>query len=79
MKAAIQAVRTQGAAHIVAAVPVGPQHTVEEISSDVDEIICLSTPAYFMAVGQFYDSFEATEDDEVIDLLSKVPFKPAAS
>lgn len=69
MKAAIQAVRAQNPAKIVAAVPVAPLHTLEEVSAMADEVTCLSTPAHFMAVGEFYDDFTATEDDEVVQLL----------
>lgn len=79
MKAAIQSVKAQDAAHVIAAVPVGPMHTVQEIAPEVDDIICPATPAYFMAVGQFYDNFDATEDEEVIELLSKMPLKPSTS
>lgn len=71
MQAAIRSIRSQGAGRIVLAVPVAPPETYEEISSEVDEAVCLDTPPFFQAVGQFYESFGATEDEEVIQLLEK--------
>jgi putative phosphoribosyl transferase len=35
----------------------------------VDNLVCLQTPEPFYAIGEFYDDFEQTEDDEVIKLL----------
>lgn len=69
MKAAIQSVRQEGAKYIVAAVPVSPQDTLEEIQALADEAIALETPFDFGAVGQFYQMFDQVEDAEVIHLL----------
>lgn len=69
MKAAIKSAQAEGAGRIVVAVPVAPPETVEEIRELADEVIVLDTPIFFQAVGQFYDDFSATEDDEVIALL----------
>lgn len=69
MKAAIQSCKDMGAIKIIVAIPVGPPSTISEIFDLADDVICLQTPTFFMAVGQFYDEFEATEDDEVISLL----------
>lgn len=71
MKAAIQSVRAEGAGRIVVAVPVSPQDTLEEIKEEVDEVVALQAPSLFYAVGQFYEDFSPTEDDEVIQLLQK--------
>lgn len=69
MKAAIKSVQASGADTIVVAVPVAPPDTVDEIKEMADEVICLSTPIFFEAVGQFYRDFSQTEDEEVIRLL----------
>ena len=69
MFAAVEAVRAKGAKRIVAAVPVAPPQTYERLAAKVDEIVCLSTPPDFYAVGQWYDSFTQVEDDEVVKLL----------
>ena len=37
----------------------------------VDEVICLSTPANFYAVGSFYERFGQTSDDEVVRLMKQ--------
>jgi putative phosphoribosyl transferase len=70
MKAAIQLVRAAKAKKIIVAVPVSPQETLHEIKELANEVVCLSTPYLFQAVGQFYDDFSQTEDDEVIELLT---------
>lgn len=71
MKAAIQAVKKQKAKTIVVAVPVAPPDTAAEVKEMCDDFICLDTPWLFQAVGQFYREFNQTEDEEVVDLLSK--------
>src|SRR5881296_2393206 len=70
MRAAVKALRHQGAAKIVVAVPVGPPDTCRELEEEADETICLSTPAFFQAVGQYYDDFSQTSDEDVRELLS---------
>lgn len=70
MKAAVQSVKAKGAKHIIVAVPVAPEETVAALQKMVDEMVCLSTPSMFYAVGQFYENFSQTEDDEVIALLT---------
>jgi putative phosphoribosyl transferase len=69
-RAALHAVRREGPARLVLAVPVGPPDSLESLRSEADEIECLSVPSLFGAIGRFYDSFEQVSDEEVIDLLS---------
>ena len=71
MRAAVGALRQQGAARIVVAVPVGAPETCREFETEVDETICAISPFYFEAVGQFYDDFSQTSDDEVRELLQR--------
>ena len=71
MKAAIQSVKHEGAKSVVVAIPVAPRDTIEEMSLLVDELVCLSTPSMFAAIGQFYRDFSQTEDQEVLNLLNK--------
>ena len=71
MRAAVKALRESGAAKIVVAVPVGPPDTCGEIAQEADELICLSTPPFFQAVGQYYGDFSQTSDDDVQELLSR--------
>ena len=72
MKAAIESIKQQNAAKIVVAVPVAPSDTAREITQLCDEFICLAIPREFYAVGQFYEIFDQTEDDEVIALLEAI-------
>lgn len=69
MRAAIKALRQRGAARIVVAVPVGAPETCRELETIADETICASAPEHFHAVGQFYENFAQTTDEEVRDLL----------
>ena len=69
MRASIAALKKMKTAKIVLAVPVGPPDTIEELKKEIDEVVCLYAPSSFMAVGQFYDQFPQTSDEEVIKLL----------
>jgi predicted phosphoribosyltransferase len=71
MRAAVKALRERGTAKIVVAVPVGPPDTCQEIAEQADETICLSTPVFFQAVGQYYEDFSQTSDEDVRELLSQ--------
>jgi putative phosphoribosyl transferase len=73
MRAAAQAVRAQGPAKLVVAVPVAASSTCEAFRAEVDEIVCAVTPEPFHAVGLWYQDFSQTTDDEVRDLLGRVP------
>jgi predicted phosphoribosyltransferase len=70
-RAAVAAMRRQGAHRVVLAVPVAPADTVAELTPEVDELICPATPEPFMAIGQWYDEFGQTTDEEVIALLDR--------
>ena len=69
MKAAVQALRQAGAARVVVAVPVGPPDTCAELRDLADEVVCLQEPRMFSAVGQWYDDFGQTSDEEVTQIL----------
>jgi len=69
MRAATAALRMQGVARIVVAVPVGAPETCQVIQSEADETICAIMPASFYGVGQFYEDFSQTTDEEVQGLL----------
>ena len=71
MRAAVKALRERGAAKIVMAVPVGPPDPCQELAQRADEAICLSTPPFFQAVGQYYEDFSQTSDDDVRELLNR--------
>jgi putative phosphoribosyl transferase len=71
MRAAIAALRQQGPARIIVAVPIGARGTCAEFQSEVDEVVCARTPEPFYAVGVWYNDFSQTTDEEVHDLLER--------
>lgn len=72
MRAAARALKQQGVAHLVLAVPVASPETCDEFRGEVDHIVCAFTPGSFAGVGQFYEDFSQTSDDEVRALLAQV-------
>ena len=70
MRAAARALRQEGAAKIVIAVPVAATSSCESVRQEADEFICGAMPEPFWAVGQWYRDFEQTTDEEVRQLLT---------
>ena len=70
-KAALRALRLRGPKRLVLAVPVAPPDTLAAMRGEADEVVCLAAPEAFMAVGQFYEDFDQTTDEEVIELLAR--------
>jgi putative phosphoribosyl transferase len=68
-RAACQGARARGAARVVLAVPVAPADLIDSLRQDADEVICVLTPQWLSAVGQWYEDFAAVGDGEVADLL----------
>jgi predicted phosphoribosyltransferase len=73
MIAALHATRAKNPARLICAVPVSPPDTLEKIRPLCDELVCLSAPEYFQAVGQFYQDFNQVSDEEVIEILRRQP------
>jgi len=71
MEAAVRALRSLDAERIVVAVPVTSVEARERIAAVADEVVCLQAPPFFSAVGQWYERFDQTEDDEVRELLAR--------
>ena len=70
-RAACQVARARGAARVVLAVPVAPPDWRGRLGKFADELVCLHTPDPFYAVGQFYDNFTQTSDEEVVACLER--------
>jgi erythromycin esterase-like protein/predicted phosphoribosyltransferase len=70
MEAAIVSLRQHRPARIVVAAPVGAKDTCERLRRLADDVVCLSTPEPFQAVGLWYGDFEQTSDEEVTSLLA---------
>lgn len=72
MKAAIAWAKNQKAEKIIVAVPVIPKETAGEIKKEIDDLVALEAPEYFMgAVGEYYINFEQVTGEEVKELLSQ--------
>jgi len=69
-EAAIVAMRAREARRVVLAVPVSAADTAIRLAEHA-EVICLVTPMRFSAVGEWYDDFGQTSDNEVLDLLAR--------
>jgi predicted phosphoribosyltransferase len=69
MRAAIHAVRLHRPTRVTVAVPVAAPNTCLEIRDEADDLICLTTPEQFRAVGSWYRVFDQTNDEEVHTLL----------
>ena len=72
MRAAVRALRREGAARIVVAVPVAAADTCESLRPEVEDVVCAVTPEPFTAVGAWYEDFRQTTDEEVRELLDRV-------
>ncbi|MGH7604722.1 MAG: phosphoribosyltransferase [Gemmatimonadaceae bacterium] len=71
MKAAVAALRQEGPARVVVAVPVATPETCDSFREVADEIVCAVTPEPFRAVGLWYDDFSQVTDGEVHRLLEQ--------
>ena len=69
MEAAAKWLRQKKVNKIALAVPVAPPDSIQKLKKLFDEVVCLETPWSFFAVGQFYDEFGQTTDEEVMELL----------
>lgn len=69
IRLAMDALRKQGAARIILAVPVAPPESLAELRQVADEVVCLAEPSRFVAVGNWYEDFQQVSDYEVCHLL----------
>jgi putative phosphoribosyl transferase len=72
MRAAIGILKPQQPQRIIIAVPVAPLDTYTELSTEVDEVVCVITPEQLGGIGLWYEDFEQTTDEEVCELLNVV-------
>ena len=69
MLAAVETAQKEGAKHLVIAVPIAAADAIPVLIGKSDEIVVLYTEKFFTAIGEFYEHFEQTSDEEVIRLL----------
>ncbi len=78
MRAAAMSLRHAHPARIIAALPVAPLNAEARVADVVDEFICAMRPQHYFGVGQFYDDFAQTSDDEVRELVKQAQDKRSA-
>jgi len=69
MISALRAVRARKPARLIAAAAVASRETLRKIASEADETICLEVPAWFYAVGQFFEDFSQVSDEQVVAIM----------
>ena len=69
MLAALRAARKAGAASVVVAVPVASSEAAASLKAEADSTVILMIPRFLLAIGQFYDDFSQSTDEEVKTLL----------
>jgi predicted phosphoribosyltransferase len=74
MRATVHALRRHDPAAVVVAVPVGSPETCRDMREEAEEVVCVRTPENFLAVGQAYDDFSPTSDDEVRAVLGAMSY-----
>lgn len=72
MKAALIAMKRQGASRICVAVPVAPAEVLAEMKGMADDVVCLNPARVFYGVGGFYDDFHQLTDEETVGLLRQL-------
>ena len=70
-RAACLWLKRRGAAQVILAVPVAPARSLAELETIADRVVCPMVPDHFFAVGQFYEDFQQTTDDQVVELLAR--------
>ena len=71
VRAALDALDARGAGRTILACPVAPPEVVEALSERADEVVCLSTPYGFQAVGAWYRDFTPVSDAQVEEILAR--------
>ena len=79
MIASARSIRARHPERLVIAVPVGPRDACASMRAEADEVVCLETPAFFLAVGVHYRDFSQTEDEDVDRILHTWHAPAAAS
>ncbi len=69
--ASVRMLRHRLAREVSVAIPVGPPEAVRRLEAEADRVICLVRPAEFTAVGEFYEDFRQTGDEEVVACLTQ--------
>jgi predicted phosphoribosyltransferase len=79
MRAGVRAVRMQHPARLIVAVPTCAPASYSQFKRQADEVVALIIPADFHAVGQWYEDFSQTTDEEVASLLAQARQLPVGA
>jgi putative phosphoribosyl transferase len=79
IRVACEVARAQGAARIVAAAPIAPSSVVVDLATVADQVVCPHTPRHFHAIGQWYDDFSPTPDEQVVEILRQHPINTSGA
>lgn len=69
IEAAVLSARKREASAVIVASPVASTSAVERLAGVADEVRVLCADPEFAAVGQYYEVFDQTTDEEVVELL----------
>ena len=69
--AGLLALRELRPAQLVAVAPIGLPDGCQRVMQVCDSLVCPWRPAHFGSVGQAYENFDATSDEEVVSLLGR--------
>jgi putative phosphoribosyl transferase len=72
---ALEWIKKQKPKRVIVAIPIGPRDTIERLSK-MAEVVVLDKPVIFGAVGEFYQSFDQVEDNQVSEIMSSYGFTP---
>lgn len=71
MRTAIKSLKAHRPSRIIVAVPTAPVETCDALAKEADEVVCSMTPSPFFSIGEWYEDFSQTPDEEVVDLLER--------
>ena len=71
MTAALRALCAHKPKKLVGAVAVASPEAARAMLHECDAMVCLSVPADFFSVGQFFDDFSQVTDDDVVTILKQ--------
>jgi putative phosphoribosyl transferase len=74
--AALRWLKAKGVKKTVVALPIAPLETIQKLKSEADAVVCPYAPEPFHAVGEFYETFDQVEDEQVSSLLKEAWERP---
>jgi predicted phosphoribosyltransferase len=71
MHAGVEAVKALGPERVIVALPTSSADAVDRLKPIADEVIVISTPEPYYAVGYWYRTFDQLTDNDVADWLAR--------